>query len=42
MVEGFHVEGGEDIFFVVLEGKSGPTDRNDRTLSGSTAGRTFG
>lgn len=40
MVEGFHVEVGENIVFVALEGKSGPTDRNDLALFGSTAGRT--
>lgn len=32
MVEGFHVEVGENIVFVALEGKSGPTGRNDSAV----------
>lgn len=31
ILEGFHEDPGEDIFFVSLESKPGPRDRNDRS-----------
>lgn len=33
IVEGFHVDIGEDIFFVALESKARPRNRNDRSTS---------
>lgn len=41
MVKGFHAEIGNEIFFVALQGKSGPIDRNDRMLLGPIPGRAL-
>lgn len=41
MVEGFHAEVSEDIFFVALESISGLTGRDDECVPGSIARRTM-